>query len=98
FGSFVSIPATQPAAPLRTLRATLTVTGARVSATRVPRGPHAITVVDRSKVRGFRLVGPAVIRRTTRAFVGTTTWRVTLEPGVYRFGNDLRLTGRLTVS
>jgi hypothetical protein len=97
-GSFVVVPATPPAAPVRTLRATLTATGAHLSATRAAAGLYAISVTDRSKTRGLRLVGPGFSRRTAKAFVGRTTWRVTLARGIYRFGTDLRLTGRLVVS
>lgn len=98
FGSFVSAPKIAPVAPLRTLRATLTAAGGRLSATRAAAGRYAIAVTDSSKTRGFRLTGPGVARATAKAFVGTTTWRVTLSPGTYRFGTDLRLTGRLVVT
>jgi hypothetical protein len=98
FGSFVVVPATPPAATVRTMRATLTATGAHLSATRAAAGQYAISVTDRSKTRGFRLAGPGVARRTAKAFVGTTTWRVTLARGSYRYGTDLRLTGLLKVS
>ena len=65
---------------MRTLRATLTATGAHLSAMRAASGQYAIMVSDRSNLRGFRLDGPGVSRRTTKAFVGTTTWRVALRP------------------
>ena len=95
-------PPTEPSTPTpaaaRPLRATVSGTRAVLSAKRVVHGRHAIRVTDRSRARGFRLVGPGVRRQTTKTFVGTTTWRVTLRKGVYRFGNDLRLTGRLVVT
>lgn len=97
FGRFVVVPKAAPASPSTSLRATLTATGAHLSATRAPAGRYEISVSDRSKTRGLRLVGPGVTRATAKAFVGTTTWRVTLAPGTYRFGTDLRLTGRLLV-
>jgi hypothetical protein len=58
---------------------------------------YAVTVVDRSRTRGFRLVGPGVDRRTSNAFVGTTTWNLHLVRGTYRYGTVARLTGRLVV-
>jgi hypothetical protein len=103
FGSFVVVPAatppaTPPTAVTRTMRATLTATGARLSATRATAGPYAITVTDRSRTRGFRLIGPGLARQTGKAFVGTVTWHVRLVHGTYRYGTDVRLSGRLTVS
>jgi hypothetical protein len=38
-----------------------------------------------------------VNRKTTKKFTGKATWTVSLSAGVYRFGSDPRLTGRLTV-
>jgi hypothetical protein len=69
-----------------------------VSPRTVTPGRYAITVRDLSAARNFHLVGPGLNRRTTKAFKGTVTWRVTLEAGTYRFGNDPRLTGRLRVT
>ncbi len=92
-----AVPA-KPVAPVRSLRGTLSGTRAGLSAKRVPHGAYAIRIADRSRTRGFRLVGPGVSRRTAKAFVGTVTWRATLRKGVYRFGTDLRLTGRLVVT
>jgi len=102
FGSFVVIPVTVPVTPKPTVRrkaltARLTATGATLSAKRASPGAYAITVVDRSRTLGFRLVGPAVNRRTSAAFVGTTVWKVRLVRGAYRFGTRLPLAGRLVV-
>jgi hypothetical protein len=38
-----------------------------------------------------------VNRKTGKKFTGSVTWRLDLEEGTYRFGNDPRLTGRLVV-
>ena len=99
-GSFAVVPVTPPPAPVakpRPLTARLTAAGATMGARRVAAGLYAITVADRSAARSFRLVGPGLNRRTGKAFVGTTVWRVRLAAGVYRFGTDLRLGGRLVV-
>jgi hypothetical protein len=81
-----------PRAPAVRLRATLTAVGARLRnaagkpvQTLAP-GPYVITVIDRSKRAGFVLRGPGLTRATSRAFVGTTTWKVDLAPGTYRYG------------
>ena len=80
------------------MAARLTATGATLSATRVTAGVYVIKVSDRSKRKGFRLVGPGVNRATSAAFVGTTAWRVRLVRGTYRFGSGKLLSGRLIVS
>jgi len=103
FGSFVVVRATTQTTPVtpakaKTLTARLTATGATLSARRAAPGRYAITVVDRSKTRGFRLVGPGVNRRTAAAFVGTTVWNVRLARGIYRFGSGIPLAGRLIVA
>jgi hypothetical protein len=101
-GQFVVIPPASapvpaPAARPRALTARLFAGGVPLSAKRVKAGPYAITVVDGSATRSIRLVGRGVSRRTGKAFVGTTVWRVRLAKGSYRFGTDLRLGGRLVV-
>jgi plastocyanin len=60
-----------------------TLTGARVTST--ARGRVDLVVRDRSRAHNFHLIGPGVNRRTTLAFVGTQTWKLTLQPGLYRF-------------
>lgn len=57
--------------------------GARVAST--ARGRVDLVVRDRSRSHNFHLVGPGVNRRTSLAFVGTQTWKLTLRPGLYRF-------------
>lgn len=81
-----------------TLTAWLTSRGAAslsVSATAV--GSYTVTVLDRSRTQGFRLVGPGVKRSTGKAFTGKATWTVQLAAGTYRFGGA-HLTGTVVVS
>ena len=56
-------------------------------------GKVKLVVSDRSTKVGFHLTGNGVNRRTTAAFVGTTTWTLTLKAGTYRFGSGI-LTAR----
>jgi plastocyanin len=51
-------------------------------------GLYAITVRDRAAIHNFHLIGPGVNRRTSVPGVGTTTWRLRLRPGLYRFVCD----------
>jgi plastocyanin len=60
-----------------------TLTGARITST--ARGRVDLLVRDRSRAHNFHLVGPGVNRKTTLGFVGTQTWKLTLQPGLYRF-------------
>ena len=86
-----------PPVVTRNLRASV---GAAVtlSAKRVGAGPYRLTVVDRSKTRNFHLVGFGVNRKTGKPFTGSVTWTIELAPGMYRFGSDPKLTGRLVVT
>jgi hypothetical protein len=101
-GSFVVIPAsTPPASPTtrHALAAGVAPGGAlTLSSKRVVPGAYRITVRDRSRTKNFHLVGQGVDRRTAKAFVGTAVWAVDLATGVYRFGSDPRLSGRLIVA
>jgi hypothetical protein len=60
--------------------------GARV--TTLAPGVYEFSVHDQSRLRNFHLVGPGVDRRTGLAFVGTTSWRLTLSSGHYAFQSD----------
>jgi plastocyanin len=100
-GSFQVVGAPSPAPPPtprpKALPARVTATTVAVGAKRVAAGAYRLTVADRSRTRNFHLVGPGVNRRTGKAFVGTVTWTVRLARGIYRYGNDPKLTGRLVV-
>jgi Copper binding proteins, plastocyanin/azurin family len=93
-GSFFVRPTTEPPpppppAPLRTLRASVSATGAvRVSASRVRAGRYRIVVTDRSRRANFHLLGRGVNKRTGMRFTGSQVWRVRLARGVYRYGSD----------
>lgn len=64
-------------------------------------GRHRFRISDLSGFHNFHLRGPGVGRKTGIAFVGTRTWKVTLQVGTYRFRCDAHPTtmrGRFTVS
>jgi hypothetical protein len=54
----------------------------------VKAGTYSIVVRDRSKLHNFHLVGKGVNKRSARAAVGTTTWKVKLAKGQLRFYSD----------
>jgi hypothetical protein len=101
-GEFFVLSPSAPPPPrpaVKNLRASVAPSGrARLSARSVAAGRFRIVVRDRSARHNFRLVGRGVNRTTGADFRGTTTWRVRLAKGVYRFGSDARrLPGRLRV-
>jgi plastocyanin len=51
----------------------------------VKHGAYTITVKDKSNIHNFHLTGPGVNKKTSVAFVGTMTWKVTLKKGTYKF-------------
>jgi len=95
-GTFTVITAAKPVTA--TLSGKVTSRTLSLSSTRATAGTYRVTISDVSKTRNFHLVGPAVNRRTTKKFTGKVVWTVRLSVGVYRFGSDPRLSGRLTVN
>ena len=95
-GTFTVVAAPKPVTP--TLSAKVTNKALTLNSKTATAGSYRLTVSDTSKTRNFHLVGPGVNRKTTKKFTGKATWAVRLSAGVYRFGSDPRLTGRLTVS
>jgi hypothetical protein len=91
-GSFRTFAVVMPAPP--TVRADVSAAGKVTVAPKTVRaGKVKLVVRDRSAKLGFHLMGNGVNRRTTAAFVGTTTWTLTLKAGKYRFGAGI-LTAR----
>ncbi len=58
-----------------------------------------VVVRDLSKRDNFHLIGPGIDRKTPVAGTGTSTWRVVLAAGVYRYRSDAhpRLAGSFSV-
>ena len=54
----------------------------------VKAGTYTIVIHDRSNIHNFHLMGPGVNKLTSVPGVGTTTWKVTLRKGIYRFQCD----------
>ena len=51
-------------------------------------GTYTIDVDDQSDIHNFHLTGPGVDESTQVSEVGTVTWEVTLEAGMYEFMCD----------
>jgi plastocyanin len=77
----------------------LTQGGKHVS--KLKAGTYTITVLDKSNIHNFHLTGPGVNKTTSVSAQGTTTWKVTLKKGTYKYVCDPHLTimhGTFTVS
>ena len=65
-------------------------------------GTYPLVVSDRSSIHDFHISGPGLNKVVTGvAFVGTSTIKMKLKRGIYRYGCDPRRTlmrGRFTVS
>jgi plastocyanin len=97
-GHFQVVSPTTPVVETKTLSAKVDARSLSLSAKRVAAGRYRLTVLDRSKLRNFHLVGPGVNKRTGKRFTGRVTWTLQLGAGTYRFGSDPRLSGKLVVS
>ena len=95
-GSLVVLPKTRPPVTQK-VSARVDARVVTVSPKQLDSGSVRITVTDRSKTRNFHLRGPSVNVKTSKAFVGTKSWTLDLGSGVYRFGSDPKLSGRLVV-
>ena len=59
-----------------------------MSKTTVKAGTYTIVIHDKSNIHNFHLIGPGVNKLTSVPAVATTTWKVTLKKGTYRFVCD----------
>lgn len=51
-------------------------------------GTYTVTVTDKSNIHNFHLTGPGVNKKTSVGGLGTTTWKVTLKKGTYKYVCD----------
>lgn len=80
---------------------TITLTSGGAAVKHLRAGTYDVVVRDRSPIHNFDLAGPGVRRKTDVAKTGTTVWKVTLKPGLYRFVCDPHkqfMKGSFTVS
>jgi plastocyanin len=56
--------------------------------TQLSAGPHEFEIDDRANEHNFHLRGPGIDLFTEVAFIGKTTWQVTLQDGMYTFVCD----------
>jgi len=80
---------------------TITLTSGGKKVTTLKAGSYTITVQDKSNIHNFHLTGPGVNKKTSVGGTGTTTWKVTLKKGTYKYVCDPHasfMKGSFTVS
>jgi len=80
---------------------TITLKQAGKTVTKLKAGTYTITVQDKASDHNFRLTGPGVNKSTSVSGKGTTTWKVTLKKGTYKYVCDPHagfMKGSFTVS
>ncbi|MGI8420755.1 MAG: plastocyanin/azurin family copper-binding protein [Gaiellaceae bacterium] len=65
---------------------TLTQGGKKVTALKA--GSYTIKISDKSNIHNFHLSGPGLNKTTSVPKVYSTTWKVTLKKGTYKFVCD----------
>src|SRR6266704_1536917 len=68
------------------LNISLTSGGKKV--TKLKAGAYTITVKDKAADHNFHLTGPGLNKTTSVSGQGTTTWKVTLKKGTYKYVCD----------
>ncbi len=67
---------------------TIKLTQAGNKVTKLKAGAYVFKIADKSTIHNFHLTGPGVNKKTTVGGQGTTTWKLTLKKGVYKFVCD----------
>ena len=67
---------------------TITLTQGGKKVTSLKPGTYTIKIADKSTIHDFHLTGPGVNKTTTVPFQGSTTWKVTLKKGTYKYVCD----------
>ena len=71
---------------------TITLKQAGKTVTKLKAGTYTITVQDKANLHDFHLSGPGVNKKTSVGGLGTTTWKVTLKKGTYKYVCDPHIT------
>jgi plastocyanin len=65
---------------------TLKQGGAKISALKA--GTYTIKISDKSNIHNFHLTGPGVNKKTSVGGTGSSTWKLSLKKGSYKFVCD----------
>jgi plastocyanin len=80
---------------------TITLTQGGKKVTKLKAGVYTFKISDKSSIHDFHLTGPGVNKKTSVSGTGSSTWKLTLKKGTYRFVCDPHATimkGSFTVS
>ena len=80
---------------------TITLTQGGKKVTKLKAGTYVFKIADRSTIHDFHLTGPGVNKKTSVTGQGTTTWKLTLKKGTYKYVCDPHasiMKGSFTVS
>ena len=80
---------------------TITLTQGGKKVTKLKAGVYTFKIGDKSSIHDFHLTGPGVDKKTSVGGTGTSTWKLTLKKGTYKFVCDPHATimkGSFTVS
>ena len=67
---------------------TIKLTQAGNKVTKLKAGTYVFKIADKSTIHNFHLTGPGVNKKTTVGGQGTSTWKLTLKKGVYKYVCD----------
>ena len=67
---------------------TITLTKAGKKVTKLTHGTYIFKISDKSSIHNFHLTGPGVNKKTTVGGTGSSTWKLTLKKGTYKFVCD----------
>jgi plastocyanin len=80
---------------------TITLTQGGKKVTKLKAGTYVFKIADKSTIHNFHLTGPGVNKKTAVGTQGTTTWKLTLKKGTYKYVCDPHasfMKGSFTVS
>ncbi len=80
---------------------TITLTKGGKKVTKLTAGTYVFKIVDKSNIHDFHLTGPGVNKKTSVGGQGTSTWKLTLKKGTYKYVCDPHasfMKGSFTVS
>jgi plastocyanin len=80
---------------------TITLKQGTKKVTKLKAGTYVFKISDKSNIHNFHLTGPGVNKKTSVGGTGTSTWKLTLKKGTYKYVCDPHATimkGSFTVS
>jgi plastocyanin len=67
---------------------TITLTQGGKKVTTLKAGTYTFVIADKATIHDFHLTGPGVNKTTAVAATGTSTWKLTLKKGTYKYVCD----------